>query len=274
MDSKFFSTARCNFLLSEIPFFLEESNPIRLLWIKYTRIRYIIIEGSAVFLNIYYLILNVRLLQRYKKSSQNNFSFKQSPTYLSVILILIAICLTAWFFSYISWVSGYYNPLSMYGYSVIWYTMVFLTYVLAFFAMIQPKLFKMSTETKKGKQELISSNESLLLKEKLTVLMANEKPYLKPKLTLQELAKMIGVRANVISYVINEEFKKNFNDFINEYRIEEFINLIKEEENKKLTILALAFDSGFNSKTTFNSTFKKKMGKTPFQFIKERKVTI
>ncbi|WP_430411831.1 helix-turn-helix domain-containing protein [Kordia sp.] len=261
----------CIFLLSEIPLLLEESNPLRIVWTEHTRLRYILIEGSAVFLNIFYLVLNIRQLQRYKKSSQNNFSFKQSPTYLSVILILIGICLTAWFFSYISWISGYYNPLSMYGYIVIWFTMVFLTYVLAFFAMIQPKLFKMPVEIKKEKQTLLSSDESMVLKEKLTTLMLDKKPYLKPRLTLQELAEMIDVRINIVSYVINEEFKKNFNDFVNEYRIQEFIHLAKKEENKKLTILGLAYEAGFNSKTTFNTTFKKKLGKTPFQFVKEQK---
>ncbi|WP_298426583.1 helix-turn-helix domain-containing protein [uncultured Kordia sp.] len=260
----------CIFLLSEIPLLLEESNPLRILWSQHIRLRFIIIEGAAVFLNIFYLLLNIIQLRRYKKSTHNNFSFKQSPTYLSVILILIGVCLTAWLFSYISWVSGYYNPLSMYGYIVIWFTMVFLTYVLAFFAMIQPKLFKMPVVTKKEKQLLLSSSESTLLKEKLTALMLAEKPYLKPRLTLQELAEMMNVRINIVSYVINEEFKKNFNDFVNEYRIQEFMSLVRKGESKKMTILALAYEAGFNSKTTFNTKFKKYMGKTPFQFVKEQ----
>ena len=261
------------FLISEIPSFLDESNSLHIFWREHIRVRFIIIEGSAVFLNIFYLLLDVRLLLRYKRSEDNNLSFKQYPNYLTVILILIGICLAAWLFSYLSWVIGYYNPFSVFGYGMIWITLVFITYALAYFAMSQPELFKMSLDIKKEKQVLLNSNESILLKEKLTTLMLQDKPYLKPKLTLHELAEMMDVRVNIISYVINVEFKKNFNDFVNEYRIQEFISLIEKEENKKLTILALAFDAGFNSKTTFNTTFKKKMNKTPFQFMKEEKIS-
>lgn len=260
------------FLLAEIPLFLEESNSWHILWREQTRTRFIIIEGSAIFFNIFYLFLDVRLLLRYKKNSEHNLSFKQYPSYLTVILILIGICLAIWLFSYLSWVIGYYNPLSIFGYRAIWLTMVFITYALAYFAMNQPELFKMSLETKK--EPLLKNNELDALKERLAQLMNEEKPYLKPRLTLQELATMLEVNTSVLSNVINGKFKQNFNDFVNEYRIQEFIQLSQKPAHKNLTILALAYEAGFNSKTTFNTKFKKKMGKTPFQFIKEQKNTI
>ena len=259
------------FLISEIPLFLEETNSLYIFWRTYTRVRFIIIEGSAIFLNILYLGLNIRLLLQYKKDTAKNLSFRQYPNYLTVIMILIGICLIAWLFSYLSWVIGFYNPLSIFGYGMIWLTLVFITYALAYFAMNQPELFKMPLELKKEKDSLLKDNELDLLKTQLKQLMQKEKPYLKPRLTLQELAKMLNVNTSILSNVINAEFKQNFNDFINDYRIEEFIKLSQKGTHENLTILGLAYEAGFNSKTTFNTKFKKKMGKTPFQFIKAQK---
>ncbi len=261
------------FLLSEIPMFLDESNSLHILWRTYTRARFIGIEGSAIFLNIFYLLLNVRLLLRYKRNTDNNLSFKQYPNYLTVILMLIAICLAAWLTSYLSWVIGFYNPFNVFGYGMIWLALVFITYALAYFAMNKPALFKMSLEVKKEKEPLLKDMELDSLKAQLMQLMQEEKPYLQPRLTLRELAKMLEVNTNILSNLINVEFKQNFNDFINAYRIQEFIQLSQKEGHENLTILGLAYEAGFNSKTTFNTKFKKKMGKTPFQFIKEQKDT-
>ncbi|AXG69739.1 helix-turn-helix domain protein [Kordia sp. SMS9] len=262
------------FVISEIPLLLDASNPLYIFWLKYIRMRFIIIEGSAIFLNICYLLLNVRLLLRYKKNTVDNLSFKQYPSYLTVILILIGICLISWLFSYLSWVIGFYNPFNVFGYGMIWLALVFITYALAYFAMNQPSLFKMPLAIKKEKEPLLKDNELNSLKAQLLQLMQEEKPYLKPRLTLHELATMLEINTSILSNVINVEFKQNFNDFINEYRIQEFIELSQKSTNEHLTILGLAYEAGFNSKTTFNTKFKKKMGKTPFQFIKEKKVTI
>lgn len=118
----------------------------------------------------------------------------------------------------------------------------------------------------KHKNKLLSKEDSKIIEEKLLEYLTIHKPYLNPELTLQQLAENIDVHSNVLSYVINTTLGKNFYDLINEYRIEEFINLYQNSYDK-YTILALALDSGFNSKSAFNRNFKKIKGITPSEFI-------
>ncbi|HEX8638643.1 MAG TPA: AraC family transcriptional regulator, partial [Pyrinomonadaceae bacterium] len=116
------------------------------------------------------------------------------------------------------------------------------------------------------RKTLLSENELENLKAKLQKLMTAEKPYLNPQLTLNDLAKELGVNSAVLSYAINSGFGVNFNDFINEYRIGEVKTRLQNGAAKNLTLLAIALDSGFNSKATFNRAFKKITGVSPKEF--------
>ena len=105
--------------------------------------------------------------------------------------------------------------------------------------------------------------ENLELKNKLQQIMESQKVYLEPSLTLSELALKLKTNTSVLSATINSFFGKNFNDYINEYRVEEFKRQINLSENKNYTILVVAFDCGFNSKATYNRAFKKITGQAP-----------
>jgi AraC-like DNA-binding protein len=94
-----------------------------------------------------------------------------------------------------------------------------------------------------------------------------EKLYRNPGLTLTDLATRLGTNRNVISRVINQEFDMNFNDYVNERRVESVIEKLRSGEHVETTLLGIALDSGFNSKTTFNRAFKKLTGATPKQYI-------
>ncbi len=107
-------------------------------------------------------------------------------------------------------------------------------------------------------------------KSKIEVFLRKEKPYLNPQLTLPELAMQLHISMHVLSRVINECYDKNFQDFINTYRVEEFKALITNPKYKHQTILAVALDAGFNSKTAFNRSFKKITGNTPREFLKKQ----
>ena len=103
---------------------------------------------------------------------------------------------------------------------------------------------------------------------KLSELMENEKPYLNPDLSLTELAKVLKTNTTILSAVINQRFGRNFNDFINAFRIEEFLKLSKHKDYRNFTILAIAYDCGFNSKATFNRAAKKIKNSSPSELIK------
>ncbi|NJK95779.1 MAG: AraC family transcriptional regulator [Bacteroidales bacterium] len=101
-------------------------------------------------------------------------------------------------------------------------------------------------------------------------MMNDKKPYLEPKLTLNALAAELNISVNYLSQLINQYQGKNFYDFVNGFRIEEFKSRVLSPKNQHLTILALAFDSGFNSKSSFNLAFKKHTGLTPSEFLAEK----
>ena len=90
--------------------------------------------------------------------------------------------------------------------------------------------------------------------------------YLDPELSLKSLADTIDLHPNLVSKIINEGLKQTFSDCINEYRVKAVINKIGTDNDESLTFLAIAFDCGFNSKTTFNRVFKKQTGLTPLQY--------
>ena len=122
--------------------------------------------------------------------------------------------------------------------------------------------------SKKYKQTLLSDEEVIRFSKELEQLMIDYKLYLNPDLSLKDLASYIEIPVNYVSQLLNLGFQKNFSEFVNSYRINEFKQRILLKENKALTIMAVAYDSGFNSKTVFNTFFKKIEGITPNTFLK------
>lgn len=104
--------------------------------------------------------------------------------------------------------------------------------------------------------------------EKLNSLMRTQKPYKNPDLSVSDLAEMLGIKPHVLSKIINDSYHKNFRDFVNTYRVEEFIALANTGEFKHYTFLALAQEVGFNSKSTFNLVFKKLTNQSPREYFK------
>lgn len=101
------------------------------------------------------------------------------------------------------------------------------------------------------------------LKAELLSYFNEEEPFLNPQLNLKIVADVLGLNTNKMSYLINQAFHVNFNDFVNSYRLNHFKTIALDPKNSHLTILGLAYDSGFNSKSVFNTYFKKIEGVTP-----------
>lgn len=100
--------------------------------------------------------------------------------------------------------------------------------------------------------------------------MTESKAYLNGALTATDLAQSMGMTRHELSTALNDHIGKNFYDFINAYRVQEFKQRLEQPENAHLTLLAIAYDSGFNSKTSFNTIFKKIEGVTPSQYHKSQ----
>jgi AraC-like DNA-binding protein len=132
------------------------------------------------------------------------------------------------------------------------------------------------TETGQSEMEVTSTRyaksglkeeEAKELHNRLTQLMEKEALYRKNDLTLQDLANRLDTHPNYLSQVINEKEHKNFYTYINNLRVKAFIENASRGETKTYTLLALAFNSGFNSKSTFNKYFKESTGKSPSEYF-------
>ena len=114
----------------------------------------------------------------------------------------------------------------------------------------------------------LKESEAKLYIEKLNNHMAAEKPYLNPDLTLPQLAEEVNIPSYYLSQIINERLGVHFFDFINRQRVEDVKLRISDSQYNNYSILGIAFESGFNSKSAFNRVFKKFTGLTPSEYKK------
>ena len=104
--------------------------------------------------------------------------------------------------------------------------------------------------------------------EKLISYMETEKPYLNPSLSLRNLADQMEMNSRELSIIINQKLNQHFFDFVNGYRIKEAMDILVDPAKTDETVLEILYEVGFNSKSSFNTAFKKHTGKTPTEFRK------
>lgn len=138
-------------------------------------------------------------------------------------------------------------------------------------AVNSPRLFKGINVDLKTSKEIKNTREEVSINPKIALLkdfMLAEKPYLNPSLTIRDLAELIKMNSRELSVLINQHLNQHFFDFVNEYRIEEAKEILKNPKEKELTVLEILYQVGFNSKSSFNTAFKKHTSLTPTQFRK------
>jgi AraC-like DNA-binding protein len=154
-------------------------------------------------------------------------------------------------------------------------TVSILIVVIGYYGFIQAPVFittvNPNVEVVKYSKSGLNSDKSLLEVEKLEKVMACEKAYTDPDLSLDSLAEKLSISPNQLSQIINEQFNQTFFDYVNSYRVKEVENILKTTKVETTTLLGIAFDAGFNSKSSFNRYFKNKTGKTPTQYLKDLK---
>lgn len=109
----------------------------------------------------------------------------------------------------------------------------------------------------------ISEDDISIVKDNMEI----NKAYLNPDINLSDMAIQVNMSRTKLSEVINSGFNKNFNDFVNTYRVEAFKSMLKENKHKQLSLLGIAMDCGFNSKATFNRVFRKLTNTSPSEYL-------
>jgi len=229
-----------------------------------------------------YLLIIIILFKQHKRNLLQVFS-SDKKTNLMWIKIIIIVAFALWFITVLISKIGLkiLFPHFMHAYEITWgfssFLFVYLTYQgfkhsTVFFELPEEQITKPADKSKTQKYERSGLKESDFedLAQKVLSYTQDKKPYLNSELTIYEFASGVGVPAYTISQLLSEHFKQNFCDFINHHRITEFKKQVLLPENKNYSIQAVAFDCGFNSKSTFNRIFKKFTNTTPSTYIEEQ----
>jgi AraC-like DNA-binding protein len=240
---------------------------------------FIITGGVALVFNTFYWFWCKNLIDKYQKDAQNFQAHTPNTQFLNAVMSLKIVGILLWlttyaFGAYAKWAELNLNYITDFSTDAAWAIFAMTVYILGYYAMRQPELFKLpeSEETDEpapppNQEEREEYKEWM---QKVEYLMNKEQAFLNPKLTLPDLAEQLETNVHTLSKVINEGFGKNFNDFVNSYRVEEFKRRVLIEPYKNQTFLAIALSVGFNSKTAFNRSFKKLTTTTPREYLKQQ----
>ena len=232
--------------------------------------------------SLVYCIVALRVLQKAKVVIKYNYSNLDGIDLswirvlligtISIISIDILSTLYELWFGKLEWNTLY---LTMVG-------VVFLVIYLGYHGVLQSKIlipsFMLQNENSSIKDSenirmvfphSYSVSELTALEKQLNIIMQDEKPFLDENVSLKSLAELLAVSDKKLSAILNQHMEVSFYDYINGYKVEDVIMKMKEPSYNKYTLLAIAFESGFNSKTSFNRIFKKVTGLSPSAYKKQ-----
>lgn len=244
------------------------------------RFFYILVEIQYVF----YIVLIFTILKKYKETYLENFTNSDNSSYkwLFQMTVLFLIAHSVVFFKSLIRYTEYHALLN--GSNVIiGIVALFISCWFVLKALNNPELFKSVDSTMLSVNEVLNKKVDLVEKDvfensKSTEIISQielvkkyvfeKEPFLDPSLTIQELSKQVNIPVRDLSILINHHVDKHFFDFINEYRIEKAKEILKDASKSKVTILEILYEVGFNSKSSFNTAFKKHTNQTPTEFRK------
>ena len=238
---------------------------------------FLLIVGLIATSNIGYTVWGLFLIRRYQNAIKTYFSStgKINLNWLRFLHISALIAYASISGLYIvDAIFGLvsYNHLQIAGFGIA----ALLVLVIGFFGIKEGNVFTTSSigfDMEKALEDeeprSVLNNEEEVFIHRLLDYMKTEKPYLNPDINLALLSAKMKVNPEYLSGVINGRLNKNFFDFINHYRVNEFKRLCKDPKNKNITLISLAYDCGFSSKATFNRVFKKEVGCTPSEYFRK-----
>jgi AraC-like DNA-binding protein len=251
--------------------------------------------GLSFLYVIFYIVIIFRKIRRHQEELPNLFSFTSSRISFNWIKIVILLFMFNWVVSGLVMMINISLQAQVINPGMVFFgNLTLFSFAISYFGFFQPSLFfepknsglianpkldgvphaqaqtpsgSADDKTKYKKSNLTEEKAGEYI-EKMVLLLETKELYLKPDLTIQEISEKLDVPKHYLTESLNTYMGKNFYTLINEYRIKEFKSLAADEQNRHLTLLALAYESGFNSKSAFNLVFKKQTGETPSQFLR------
>ncbi len=223
----------------------------------------------------FYFVLTLRLFKRHDINIFNNFSSIETIDlhWLRKLVIVFGIIWTALII--ITVIHHVFNLFSMvFCTDGLFLALSVFVILIGYFGLKQKLIFGnelkqepvLVEEKLKYSGSTLKEDEITKYTEQLADYLRLEKPYLDPELTLTQLASQLNISTHHLSQIINEQFQLNFFEYINQFRVEEVKSRMNDPKYDSYSLLGIAFDAGFNSKSAFNRVFKKITHQTPSQF--------
>lgn len=240
-----------------------------------------IIYGASFFISVTaYSVGTFVIISKHQKTIQGFLSYRSGKVTLYWLITLAVIFYLGYVIMFIfGGVDILLGFLSFDPYEISFAGLILFAYLYAFFAYEQPSIFREIVREDKGDIEFMNNKkysrsglkkkDALKFKEMIISYMENSKPYLEREMTIHDMSRDLKIPRHFITEVLNEYMGKNFYNLINEYRVNEVKRRMDSAEYQNFTLLALAFDSGFNSKSAFNTIFKNITGLTPSEYKEE-----
>ena len=232
-------------------------------------------ETIRVLQAVLYTYLIFRLLKNFKSAAEKEIS--NIP--LRWVYQFVYASVTSWVTAFLS-ILVYFLPISttINPFNLVYLLTLILIYLLGYKMLTSPVTFGFTltsgtneSDKKRYTRSGLKSDKHQEQLQKLQNLMEDEQLYLDSELTVNDVAEKVGMSKHHFSQLINEGLHQNFFEFINRYRVEHAKKLLEDSTKDYLKILAIGYEAGFNSKSTFNSLFKQYTGQTPTRFRKEKR---
>jgi AraC-like DNA-binding protein len=229
----------------------------------------------ALFISLtVYSVLSLKGIKNHKKSIKDSFSFESSNITLNWLRQVTWIFIATYVVLIINMLTGNIaQTLLNTSHYIPAMGLTFFCFSLSYYGFNQPTLFQRSifrnSEDQKTETTALSDGRRKDYLNRLEHCIRNDKPYLNPELTIKELADIVKLPRHYITEILKSELDKNFFTLVNDYRIEEVKRRLISDEFKNDSVLRLALDSGFNSKSSFNAIFKQYTGLTPSAYRKK-----
>ncbi len=249
-----------------------------------------------------YAILSFHLLRKHRKNILDMISYENSRISLKWLYMTVLLFIATFIFTFIWLILNYFYATKWFNPALPFFTgLCIFAYMISFFGAKQVAIFSIKSEPLTAETIALAETE---LREDMPISLENvvenepkieqryansgltkdvaetyaqqliqyfekEKPYMLRELNAQMVAKHLGIKQHHLTEVMNEYIGKNFYTFVNEYRVAEVVQMLKNKKFDHYSLLGIAYEAGFNSKSSFNTIFKKITGFTPTEYKAE-----